>query len=147
MAIIHRQESGMDEQQSDPVDSGRKIDGLAPEQWSQRQAKRAFIFAVLTPVWWVVMLMLINILAEVFPSTSPDSSFVFGLWGFMALVFTGTVVYTGIQQMRLIRQYDERRGLWLARGAVVVGTAFLVLSVVIIVAIFTGDDAATRPAF
>ena len=137
----------MTEQPSDHVSSERTIDGLRPEEWSHRQARRAFIFAVLTPVWWVVMLILINLLAEVFPSTTADSTFVFALWGFTALVFTGTVTYTGIQQVRLIRAYDERKGLGLARGAVIIGAAFAILSVIIIVAIFTSSDAGTRPLF
>jgi hypothetical protein len=123
------------------------IDGLSPEDWSLRQARRAFIYAILTPTWWILMLILINLLAGLFPSTSPDSTFVFILWGAMALVFTVTVTYTGVQQARLIRGYEGQRGLWLARGAVVVGALFTVASLAIIVAIFTSGDASTRPLF
>jgi hypothetical protein len=123
------------------------IDGLSPEDWSLRQARRAFIYAILTPTWWILMLILINLLAGLFPSTSPDSAFVFILWGAMALVFTVTVTYTGVQQARLIRGYEEQRGLWLARGAIVVGALFTLASLAIIVAIFTSGDASTRPLF
>ena len=123
----------------------RKIQGLSPEDWSSRQARRAFIFGILTPAWWVFMLILINLLAGLFPSTSPDSTFVFVTWGVMALVFTGTVTYTGVQQGRLIREYEAQKGLWLARGAVIVGVIFTVASLAIIVAIFTSGDASTRP--
>jgi hypothetical protein len=123
------------------------IDGLGPEDWSHRQARRAFIFAILTPTWWILMLLLINLLAGIFPSTSPDSTFVFILWGAMALVFTVTVTYTGVQQGRLIRGYQERKGLWYARGAVVVGALFTLASLAIIVAIFTSEDASSRPLF
>ena len=123
------------------------IDGLSPEDWSRRQARRAFIFAILTPTWWILMLILINLLAGIFPSTSPDSTFVFVLWGAMALLFTVTVTYTGVQQARLIRGYEEQRGLWLARGAIVVGALFTLASLAIIVAIFTSGDASTRPLF
>ncbi len=87
----------MTKQPSDQVCNEERIDGLLPEEWSHRQARRAFIFALLTPVWWVAMLILINILTGVFPSTTADSTFVFALWGFTALVFTGTATYTGIQ--------------------------------------------------
>ena len=123
------------------------IDGLSPEDWSRRQARRAFIFGILTPTWWILMLILINLLAGLFPSTSPDSTFVFVLWGAMALLFTVTVTYTGVQQARLIRGYEEQRGLWLARGAIVVGALFTLASLAIIVAIFTSGDASTRPLF
>lgn len=137
----------MTEQPSDQVSGERKMDGLRPEERSHRQARRAFIFALLTPVWWVAMLILINILAEVFPSTTADSTFVFALWGFTALVFTGTATYTGIQQVRLIRGYDEGKGLGLARGALIIGAVFTIVSVIIIVAIFISEDAGTRPLF
>ena len=132
-------ESGSGEEQT--------IDGLSPEDWSRRQARRAFIFAILTPTWWILMLILINLLAEIFPSTSPESTFVFVLWGAMALVFTVSVTYTGVQQARLIRGYEEQRGLWLARGAIVVGALFTLASLAIIVAIFTSGDASSRPLF
>ena len=125
----------------------RTIDGLSPEDWSRRQARRAFIYGILTPTWWILMLILINLLAGLFPSTSPDSTFVFVLWGAMALLFTVTVTYTGVQQARLIRGYEEQRGLWLARGAIVVGALFTLASLAIIVAIFTSGDASTRPLF
>ncbi len=131
-----------------PEDQNSKeqmIEGLSPEDWSLRQARRAFVFAVLTPVWWVFMLVLINLLAGLFPSTNPDSTFVFVVWGLMALVFTGTVTYTGVQQGRLIRGYEAQKGLWYARGAVIVGSLFTVASLAIIVAIFTSGDASTRP--
>ncbi len=121
------------------------IDGLSPEEWSSRQARRAFVFGLLTPVWWVLMLILINLLAGIFPSTNPDSTFVFITWGVMALLFTLTVMYTGVQQGRLIRGYEAQKGLWLARGAVIVGAIYIVASLAIIVAIFTGGDASTRP--
>ena len=123
------------------------VDGLSPEDWSLRQARRAFVFGVLTPVWWVFMLILINLLAGLFPSTNPDSTFVFITWSVMALVYTITVVYTGVQQGRLIRGYETQKGLWLARGAVIIGALFTVASVVIIVAIFTSGDTSTRPLF
>jgi len=123
----------------------RKIQGLSPEDWSSRQARRAFIFGILTPVWWVLTLILINLLAGLFPSTNPDSTFVFVTWGLMALVFTGTVIYTGVQQSRLIRKFEAQKGLWYARGAVIVGVLFTIASLAIIVAIFTSGDASTRP--
>ena len=123
------------------------IDGLSPEDWSRRQARRAFIFGILTPTWWILMLILINLLSEIFPSTSPDSTFVFVLWGAMALLFTVTVTYTGVQQARLIRGYEEQSGLWLARGAILVGALFTLASLAIIVAIFTSGDASSRPLF
>jgi len=132
-------------QSEDQNSEERTIDGLSPEDWSLRQARRAFAFGILTPVWWVFMLILINLLAGLFPSTSPDSTFVFVVWGLMALVFTGTVTYTGVQQGRLIRGYEAQRGLWYARGAVLVGALFTVASLAIIVAIFTSGDASTRP--
>ncbi len=121
------------------------IEGLSPEDWSLRQARRAFVFGILTPVWWIFMLILINLLAGLFPSTNPDSTFVFVTWGLMALVFTGTVTYTGVQQGRVIREYEAQKGLWLARGAVIVGVLYTVASLAIIVAIFTSGDASTRP--
>ena len=121
------------------------IDGLSLEDWSLRQARRAFVFGLLTPVWWIFMLILINLLAELFPSTNPDSTFVFVTWGLMSLVFTATVMYTGVQQGRLIRGYEAQRGLWFARGAVILGALFTVASLAIIVAIFTSGDASSRP--
>lgn len=135
----------MDTQSEDLNSEEKTIDGLNPEDWSLRQARRAFVFGILTPVWWVVMLILINLLAGLFPSTSPDSTFVFVLWGLMALIFTATVMYTGVQQGRLIREYKDERGLWFARGAVIVGALFTVASLAIIVVIFTSGDASTRP--
>lgn len=123
----------------------KTIDGLSREDWSARQARRAFVFALLTPVWWVFILILINVLAGIFPSTNPDSTFVFITWGAMALLFTITVTYTGVQQGRLIRGYEAQKGLWLARGAVIIGALFTVASLAIIVAIFTSGDASTRP--
>jgi hypothetical protein len=54
-------------------------------------------------------------------------------------------MYTGVQQGRLIRGYEAQRGLWLARGAVIVGAIFTVASLAIIVAIFASGDASTRP--
>lgn len=145
VAVIHRLEVAVATQAEDQNSEERKIQGLSPEDWSLRQARRAFIFAILTPVWWILMLILINLLAELFPSTSPDSTFVFVTWGVMALIFTATVTYTGVQQGRLIREYEAQRGLWLARGAVIVGALFTVATVAIIVAIFTSGDASTRP--
>lgn len=144
-AVIHRLEVAVATQAEDQNSEERKIQGLSPEDWSLRQARRAFIFAILTPVWWILMLILINLLAELFPSTSPDSTFVFVTWGVMALIFTTTVTYTGVQQGRLIREYEAQRGLWLARGAVIVGALFTVATLAIIVAIFTSGDASTRP--
>jgi len=126
-------------------DQERSVQSLSPEDLSFRQARRALIFAILTPVWWIVLLILINLLAELFPSTNPDSTFVFITWGVMALIFTITVVYTGLQQGRLIRQHEVQRGLWHARGAVIVGSLFTVATLAIIVAIFTNGDASTRP--
>ena len=131
----------------DPNGEEQTVDGLSPEDWSLRQARRAFVFGIMTPVWWIVMLILINLLAGLFPSTIADSTFVFALWGLMALIFTGTVTYTGVQQGRLIRKYEAQRGLWLARGAVIIGVLFTVVSLAIIVAIFTSGDAPTRPLF
>lgn len=145
VAVIHRLEVAVATQAEDQNSEERKIQGLSPEDWSLRQARRAFIFAILTPVWWILMLILINLLAELFPSTSPDSTFVFVTWGVMALIFTATVTYTGVKQGRLIREYEAQRGLWLARGAVIVGALFTVATVAIIVAIFTSGDASTRP--
>lgn len=145
VAVIHRLEVAVATQAEDQNSEERKIQGLSPEDWSLRQARRAFIFAILTPVWWILMLILINLLAELFPSTSPDSTFVFVTWGVMALIFTATVTYTGVQQGRLIREYEAQRGLWLARGAVIVGALFTVATLAIIVAIFTSGDASTRP--
>ena len=87
------------------------IDGLSREDWSLRQARRAFVFGVLTPVWWVFMLILIDLLAGLFPSTNPDSAFVFVAWGLMALVFTATVTYTGVQQGRLKKGYETQKGI------------------------------------
>ena len=144
-AVIHRLEAVVATQAEDQNSEERKIQGLSPEDWSLRQARRAFIFAILTPVWWILMLILINLLAELFPSTSPDSTFVFVTWGVMVLIFTATVTYTGVQQGRLIREYEAQRGLWLARGAVIVGALFTVATLAIIVAIFTSGDASTRP--
>jgi hypothetical protein len=144
---IHEIEAHMSTQSENEIGKDHTIDGLSPEDWSLRQARRAFIYAILTPTWWILMLILINLLAGIFPSTSPDSTFVFILWGAMALLFTGTVTYTGVQQTRLIRGYEEQRGLWLARGAVIVGAVFTVASLAIIVAIFTSGDASTRPLF
>jgi hypothetical protein len=46
---------------------------------------------------------------------------------------------------RLIRGYEAQMGLWLARGAVIVGALFTVASLAIIVAIFTSGDASSRP--
>ncbi len=135
----------MSAQPEDQEHQEKTIDGLSPENWSSRQARRAFVFGLLTPVWWVFMLILINVLAGTFPSANPDSTFVFITWGVMALVFTVTVMYTGAQQGRLIRRYQAQKGLWLARGAVIVGAIFRVASVAIIVAIFTTGDASTRP--
>ena len=132
-------------QPEDQNSEERKIQGLSPEDWSSRQARRAFIFGILTPVWWVFMLILTNLLAGLFPSTNPDSTFVFVTWGLMALVFTSTVVYTGVQQGRLIREFEAQKGLWYARGAVIVGALFTIASLAIIVAIFTSGDASTRP--
>lgn len=126
-------------------DQERTVQSSSPEDLSLRQARRALIFAILTPVWWIILLILINLLAELFPSTNPDSTFVFITWGVMALIFTVTVVYTGLQQGRLIRQHEVQRGLWLARGAVIVGSLFTVATLAIIVAIFTNGDASTRP--
>jgi len=143
--VIHRLEFAVATQAEDQNSEERKIQGLSPEDWSLRQARRAFIFAILTPVWWILMLILINLLAELFPSTSPDSTFVFVTWGVMALIFTATVTYTGVQQGRLIRVYEAQRGLWLARGAVIVGALFTIATLAIIVAIFTSGDASTRP--
>jgi hypothetical protein len=137
----------MGAQPKDQDHHDRKIDGLSPEDWSHRQARRAFIFGMLTPVWWIFMLILINLLAGVFPTTSADSTFVFVLWGLTALLFTVTVVFTGVQQGRLIREYDAQRGLWLARGAVIIGALFTVVSLMIIVAVFTSGDASNRPLF
>jgi hypothetical protein len=146
-AATHRLEVAVSTQAEDQNSEERKIQGLSPEDWSLRQARRAFIFAILTPVWWILMLILINLLAELFPSTSPDSTFVFVTWGVMALVFTATVMYTGVQQGRLIRGYEAQRGLWLARGAVILGALFTAASLAIIVAIFTSGDASTRSLF
>ena len=137
--------AGVVTQPEDQNSEERKIQGLSPEDWSSRQARRAFIFGILTPVWWIFMLILINLLAELFPSTNPDSTFVFVTWGLMALVFTATVTYTGVQQGRLIREFEAQKGLWYARGAVIVGVLFTVVSLAIIVAIFTSGDASTRP--
>ena len=137
--------AGVVTQPEDQNSEERKIQGLSPEDWSSRQARRAFIFGILTPVWWIFMLILINLLAELFPSTSPDSTFVFVTWGLMALVFTATVTYTGVQQGRLIREFEAQKGLWYARGAVIVGVLFTVATLAIIVAIFTSGDASTRP--
>ncbi|MCJ7780868.1 MAG: hypothetical protein MUQ27_08570, partial [Acidimicrobiia bacterium] len=99
-AVIHRLEVAVATQAEDQNSEEPKIQGLSPEDWSLRQARRALIFAILTPVWWILMLILINLLAEIFPSTSPDSTFVFLTWGVMALIFTATVMYTGVQQGR-----------------------------------------------
>lgn len=126
-------------------DQERTVQSSSPEDLSFHQARRALIFAILTPAWWIVLLILINLLAELFPTTNPDSTFVFITWGVMALIFTVTVVYTGLQQGRLIRQHEVQRGLWLARGAVIVGSLFTVATLAIIVAIFTNGDASTRP--
>ncbi len=144
-AVIHRLEVDVATQAEDQNSEERKIQGLSPEDWSLRQARRAFIFAILTPVWWILMLILINLLAELLPSTSTDSTFVFVTWGVMALIFTATVTYTGVQQRQLIREYEAQRGLWLARGAVIVGALFTIATLAIIVAIFTSGDASTRP--
>lgn len=94
----------------DESDQEPTVQRSSPEDLSLRQARRALIFAILTPVWWIVMIILINLLAGLFPSTNPDSTFVFITWSVMALIFTITVVYTGLQQGRLIRQYEVRRG-------------------------------------
>ena len=137
--------AGVVTQPEDQNSEERKIQGLSPEDWSSRQARRAFIFGILTPVWWIFMLILLNLLAELFPSTNPDSTFVFVTWGLMALVFTATVTYTGVQQGRLIQEFEAQKGLWYARGAVIVGVLFTVATLAIIVAIFTSGDASTRP--
>jgi hypothetical protein len=137
-------ETGVATRPEDQGHQDKTVDGLSPEDWSLRQARRAFTFGILTPVWWVFMLILTNLLAGVFPSTSPDSTFVFVTWGLMALVFTATVTYTGMKQGRLIRGYEAQKGLWYARGAVIVGALFTVASLAIIVAIFTSGDASTR---
>jgi hypothetical protein len=47
----------------------------------------------------------------------------------------------------LIRGYEAQRGLWLARGAVILGALFTAASLAIIVAIFTSGDASTRSLF
>jgi hypothetical protein len=138
-------EIGMTTQPEDQGHQDKTIDGLRPEDWSLRQARRAFVFGLLTPLWWVFMLILINLLAGLFPSTNPDSTFVFVTWGLMALVFTATAMYTGVRQGRLIQGYEAQKGLWFARGAVIVGAFFTVASLAIIVAIFTSGDTSTRP--
>lgn len=143
----HQMGAGVVTQPEDQNSEEPQTQELSPEDWSSRQARRAFIYGILTPVWWVFMLILINVLAEIFPSTNPDSTFVFITWGVMALVFTGTGMYTGVQQGRLIRGYEAQKGRWLARGAVIVGAIFTVASLAIIVAIFTSGDASTRPLF
>ena len=73
----------------------RTIDGLSVEDWNYRQARRAFIAVSLTPVWWVGTLIFINLLAEIFPTTSADSTFVFITWSLLALLFTITPIFTG----------------------------------------------------
>ncbi len=123
----------------------RKIDGLAPEDWNYRQARRAFIAMVLAPVWWVVSLIFINLLAEIFPSTTSESTFVFVTWSVFSLLFTVTIVFTGRSHARQIKKYEAQRGLWLARGAAIGGIVFTVATLAIVVAIFTSGDAATRP--
>jgi len=134
----------MTAQPADGTINERKIDGLIPEEWNYRQARRAFIAMVLTPVWWVVSLIFINLLAEVFPSTSPDSTFVFVTWGLFAMLFTITTVFAGRSHTRQIKEFDARKGLGLARAASVGGVAFTILTAILIVAVFTNGDAATR---
>ncbi len=143
--ITHRTETVVNLDSEDEDSGDQTIDGLSPEDLSLRQSRRALIFGLLTPVWWVFMLILINLLAGLFPSTSPDSTFVFITWSVMALIFTVTVTYTGVQQGRLIRGYEEQKGLWFARGAVVIGALFTLASLAITIAIFTSGDASTRP--
>ena len=123
------------------------IEGMSSEDGHYRMARREFVFAVLTPVWWVVMLVLINILAEIFPSTSPESVFTVGLWSFFAVLFPVTVAVAGVGQARAIRESEEQRGLWMARWATIIGTLLSVVSVVIIVMIIATWDSSTHPGF
>jgi len=143
--VIRRVEAGLAEKLEDHGFEDNEIDGLSPEDWSRRQARRAFTFGLLTPVWWIASLVLINVLAEVFPSTTADSTFVFVTWGIFSLIFTATVIFTGVQHSRLIQEYQDRKGLWAARGAVIVGAIFTVVTLLIMVNIFT--NASNRPVF
>jgi hypothetical protein len=93
------------------------------------------------------MLILINLLTGLFPSTSTDSTFVFVVWGVVVLIFTITTVYTGAHQARLIRGYETQQGLWMARGAVVTGAIFTLATLAIMAALFTSGNAAIRPLF
>ncbi len=65
--------------------------------------------------------------------------------GLFALLFTITTVFAGRSHARQIKEFDARKGLGLARAASIGGIAFTILTAILIVAVFTNGDAATRP--
>jgi len=113
------------------------IDGLSPEEYNFRQARKAFFGAFLTPVVWLVMFFVIAAVAAVVGRAGPGSLFVSIMWGVFALFYTGLFTYTSVMQEWLIRRSEDRRGLWYARGAVIVWAFFTIASALLAVAILT----------
>ncbi len=128
----------MAERSEDLNSEDRTNDGLSPEEYNFHQARKLFIAAVLTPVYWIVLFFLIATVAEWKGVAGVDSAFVSILWGVFALVYTGAVTYGGVQQGRAIRGLKAQKGLRYARAAVIVGALFTVASAILAVTLITG---------
>ncbi len=112
------------------------IEDLSPEEAeSLREARGGLLRTMLTPVWWLFGIPVLNALVS-FTSIGPDSTFVHVIWSIFALMFPFAGTWSGLKQSRKIREYDARTGLWFARFAAIFGVIFGVVSVAIIVAIF-----------
>jgi hypothetical protein len=111
------------------------IDDSSPEEHNNlREARKIFIAAILTPVYWFVLAMITLWWG---PGVG-DSVFASVLWGVLALIYTGALAYAGVVQTRMIRRSEDQRGLIYARGTVIVGAFFTVVGAILTVGFLAG---------
>jgi hypothetical protein len=120
-----------------PDHEAGKIDDLSPEEINFRDARKLFIAAILTPVYWLLLFFFIATVAEWKGVGDVDSVFVSIMWGVLSLVYTVAVTYQGVQRGRMIRDSESQRGRTYARGAAIIGAIFTVMNVFLAVALLT----------
>jgi threonine/homoserine/homoserine lactone efflux protein len=128
----------MVEQQEDRGrDDDETIESLSPEEeQSLSEARQGLLRTMLTPVWWLFGIPVANWIVG-YASIDPDSTFVFVIWSIFALMLPFAGTWAGVKQSRTIKEYDAQTGLWSARIAAIFGVIFGIVSLVMVVLIFT----------
>ncbi|MEA2024851.1 MAG: hypothetical protein U9N79_11275 [Actinomycetota bacterium] len=125
----------MTEQGEDLDNEKGAIDDLSPEDWNFREARKVFIGAILTPLYWLVLFFITAAIAEWKGVGDVDSAWVAILWGVFAVIYTGALTYAGAKHARISRGFETRKGLRYAQGTVIVGAFFTIASVILTVAL------------